>query len=81
MKKVYESYETLKKSYKGILAQEDIEECFQNDEVLFEVKKSVKKSEITHLVLWICFLLSLLVIVENISVAPIIWSFVKEIFR
>lgn len=81
MKKVYESYESLKKSYKGILAQEDIEECFQNDEVLFEMKKSVKKSEIAYLVLWICFLLSLLVIVENISESPIIWSFVKKIFK
>lgn len=81
MKKVYESYESLKKSYKGILAQEDIEECFQNDEVLFEMKKSVKKSEITYLVLWICFLLSLLVIIENISEDPIIWSFVKKIFK
>lgn len=81
MKKVYGSYESLKKSYKGILAQEDIEECFQNDEVLFEMKKSVKKSEITYLVLWICFLLSLLVIVENISESPIIWSFVKKIFK
>lgn len=80
MKKVYESYNSLKKSYGGILAQEDIDECFRNDEILSEMKKSVKKSERTYLVLWICFLLILLVIIENISEAPIIWPLVKKFF-
>ena len=80
MKKVYESYESLKKSYKGILAQEDIDECFQNDEILFEMKKSVKKSERTYLALWSCFLVILWVIIENISESPIIWAFVKKFF-
>ena len=80
MKKVYESYESLKKSYKGILAQEDIDECFQNDEILSEMKKSVKKSERTYFVLWICFLIILLVIIENVSEAPVIWSFVNKNF-
>lgn len=78
MKKVYESYESLKKSYEGILAQEDINECFQNDEILLKMKKSVKRTEKIYLALWVCFLFIFLVIIENVSEAPIIWVFVKK---
>lgn len=81
MQKVYESYESMKKLYEGVLAQEDINDCFQNDKILLEMKKSIKKKECFYLTLWICFLVILLVIIETISDAPIIWAIVKKVFN
>lgn len=81
MTKVFESYESLKKSYEGILAQEDIDECFQNNKLLVPMKKSIKKSQRVYIILWIFFLLALLVIIEMISDAPTsvaIWNYLRN---
>lgn len=81
MAKVYESYESLKKTYEGILAREDINECFQEDELLVKMKKKIRRSQITYIILWVFFLLMLLVIIEMISDAPTsvtIWNYLRN---
>ena len=45
MEKVYESYESLKQSYEGILTEDDIRECFQNDQLIVDMKNTVNRSE------------------------------------
>lgn len=81
MQKVYDSYENLKKMYKGILIEDDIRECFQNDQILLEMKETVEKSEKIFLFIWIAFLIILLVIVESIGEAPTVWTFIKNIIH
>lgn len=81
MAKVYESYESLKKTYEGILAKEDIDECFQEDELLVKMKKSIRRSEIAYIILWVFFLAMLFVIIEMISDAPVsgtIWNHLRN---
>ncbi len=80
MQKVYESYKTLKKSYQGILEPEVINECFQNDEILLEMQENIRKSERFYFTLWILFLIILLVVIENISAAPVIWPVAEGFF-
>lgn len=81
MAKVYESYESLKKTYDGILAKEDIDECFQEDELLVKMKKSIRRSEKAYIILWVFFLAMLFVIIEMISDAPVsgtIWNHLRN---
>ena len=70
MKKVYNSYEQLKKNYNEILTEEDLAEIFENDKMMKEMKKSIKKSEKIYLAIWIIFLLVSLIILECVSTEP-----------
>lgn len=79
MNKVYESYEKLKKSYDMILTEEDIQECFQGDRLILDMKKTIGKSEKIYLFLWVVFLLVLLMIVEYSSEAPFVVPLLKKI--
>ncbi|MCI5512359.1 MAG: hypothetical protein MR436_18530 [Eubacterium sp.] len=79
IKKVYDSYENLKKIYDGILTEDDIRECFQNDCLIQDMKKTIGRSEKIYLFLWIAFLVALFVIVESISEAPVISPFLTTI--
>lgn len=79
MKKVYDSYEKLKKTYEGILTEDDIRECFQDDSLINDMKKTVNKSEKIYLLLWIAVLVIFFIITEKISEAPIVFPLVKEI--
>lgn len=79
IKKVYDSYENLKKIYDGILTEDDIRECFQNDCLIQDMKKTIGRSEKIYLFLWITFLVALFVIVESISEAPVISPFLTTI--
>ena len=79
MEKVYDSYEKLKKSYEGILTEDDIRECFQDDSLLNDMKQTVSKAEKKYLFLWIASLLIFFVIIEEISEAPIVFPIVKEV--
>ena len=51
MEKVYDSYEKLKKSYEGILTEDDVRECFQDDSLLNDMKQTVSKAEKKYLFL------------------------------
>ena len=77
MKKVYDSYEELKKSYDQILTDDDIKESFQDDKIIMDMKKTVSKSQKMYLSIWVCFLVILLVCLEFISDNPIIFPFIE----
>lgn len=79
IRKVYDSYEKLKKIYDGILSEDDICECFQNDCLIQDMKKTIGRSEKIYLFLWIVFLVALFLIVESISEAPVISPFLITI--
>ena len=79
MEKVYDSYEKLKKNYEGILTEDDIRECFQDDSLINDMKKTVNKSERRYLFFWIAFLVIFFIITEKISDAPIMLPFIKGI--
>ena len=77
MKKVYDSYEELKKSYDQILTDDDIKESFQDDKIIMNMKKTVSKSQKMYLLIWVCFLVILLVCLEFISDNPIVFPFIE----
>lgn len=70
IKKVYESYEQLKLNYKDILTENDLLEIFGNDEIMNRMKRTINKSRIIYLVIWIVFLIVALIIVEFLSSYP-----------
>lgn len=77
MEKVYESYESLKQSYEGILTEDDIRECFQNDQLIVDMKNTVNRSEKKYLIFWIAFLIGILIVLEMISDGPVILPIIK----
>ncbi len=70
MKKVYDSYEQLKKNYLSILTEEDLKEIFEDDEIICKMKKSINKSGEIYLSIWITFLIVSFVILELVSSDP-----------
>ena len=81
MQKVYDSYDKLKDSYREVLTEEDIRECFQNDSIKTEMKKEINKSIRRYLVVWGVFLVILLIAVEYMSNAPAILPRAKLLWR
>lgn len=77
MEKVYESYESLKQSYEGILTEDDIRECFQNDQLIVDMKNTVNRSEKKYLIFWMAFLIGILIVLEMISDGPVILPIIK----
>lgn len=67
MEKVYKSYYELKKSYNEILTEDDIKECFQDDRIIDNMKKDIKKSQIIYLVIWVAFLVMLFLFLETMT--------------
>ena len=80
MEKVYESYESLKQSYEGILTEDDIRECFQNDQLIVDMKNTVNRSEKKYLIFWMAFLIGILIVLEMISDGPVILPIIKLLF-
>lgn len=81
MKKVYESYNGLKKAYEHILTDDDIKECFQNDQMIIGMKKTISKSRILYSTLWICFLVMMFIIIELISDQPIVTQLIEGLLK
>ena len=54
LQKVYSSYDKLKDSYREILTEDDIRECFQNDDIKTEMKRTIDKicANISHNLGW-----------------------------
>lgn len=85
LQKVYDSYDKLKDSYREVLTEEDIRECFQNDTIKTEMEEEINKSIRRYLVVWGVFLVILLIAVEYMSNAPVIlprikllWGMIKK---
>lgn len=74
MSRVYDSYDKLKESYRNILTDDDIQECFHNDQLITDMKDTIRKSQIRYSMLWFGFLILLLVCLEKVSESPIIIS-------
>lgn len=79
--KVSESYRALKENYKSVLSSVDIEEIFNNDELINNMKKTVKKGMHIYTILWSVFLVMAFVFVEKISNNRIIFPLLKELCR
>ena len=81
LQKVYSSYDKLKDSYREILTEDDIRECFQNDDIKTEMKRTIDRSVRIYLIIWGGILLSLLILVEYMSSEPFIWPILKSLFQ
>ena len=49
------------------MTEDDIKECFQNDRMIDNMKKEIKKSQMAYLVIWTVFLLFLLLFLETMT--------------
>lgn len=67
IKKVCQSYNSLKMNYDNILSPMDIKEIFKNDELINSMVRSVKKGKWIYTILWLAFILGAFFILENIS--------------
>lgn len=67
MKKVKDSYINLKQNYKPILTELDIEETFNNDKLLNNMSRSVKRGIFIYSILWIVFILVSFITLELIK--------------
>ena len=81
MNRVYDSYDKLKESYKDILTDDDIQECFQNDQLITDMKETIRKSQRKYLILWIGSLILLLVCLEWASDSPVLIVFFRDIME
>lgn len=81
MSRVYDSYDKLKESYRNILTDDDIRECFHNDQLITDMKDAIRKSQIRYSMLWFGFLILLLVCLEKVSESPIIISLFNDIIE
>lgn len=79
MKQVYDSYDKLKESYKNILTDVDIKECFQNDQLITDMKNTIRKSQRIYLIVWFGFLVVLLICLEWASDSPVITTVLNKI--
>lgn len=81
MKKVYDSYEELKRLYEQVLTDDDIKESFQDDKIIKDMKNTISKSQKWYLLIWVCFLVVLLVCLESLSDNPIIFPFLQQFLK
>ena len=68
--KVYSSYEQLKKNYDNILTEDDLNEIFDNDNLIKQMQATISKSQKIYLALWIAFLIISIIAIERLSSSP-----------
>lgn len=78
LKKAEDSYKYLKNNYVSVLSELDLQEIFDNDKILNKTVQSVKRGIWIYTIIWIIFLLIALVVLENVSSAPVIISWLSR---
>lgn len=71
----------LRNQYLDILSQEDLNQIFDNNRQLNEVKLTIKKSITWYMIVWLIFLFFAFIITELISSSPTIPALLKLLFK
>ena len=77
LKKAEESYSLLKESYNSILSDVD-QEIFNNDKLLINTVRSVRRGIWAFTIIWLLLLLCMLIILEKVSCCPIIAPYITS---
>lgn len=78
-KKNKRAYTLLKENYKDFFSDEELNQIFNNDKLIDDADKELRKGIIKYSVLWCFLLIVILIAVELISVNPIIIPICKSI--
>jgi uncharacterized membrane protein (GlpM family) len=76
--KICESYNALKENYKSVLSHIDINEIFNNDKLINNMRKTVRRGMVTYIIIWMVFLIMSFVFIEKLSSNPIISPFIES---
>lgn len=76
--KTKDSYSALKQNYNSVLSKDELHEIFDNDRLINETVKSVKRGIWGYTTVWIIFLILLIFILESISSSPVITPYVTH---
>ena len=74
------AYSILKENYKDVFSDEELSQIFNNDKLIVDADKELRKGIAKYSVLWCLLLILILIAVELISVNPIIIPICKSIF-
>ena len=77
--KLESSYYQLKNNYQNLLSDVDLQESFNNDELIKKTVRSVKCGIWIYTILWFALLMVMLFILEKISSSPIITPWITDI--
>lgn len=80
LKKATASYQLLKKNYDSILSDIDLEEIFDNDNLLNDTIKSVKRGIWIYTLIWLALLVCILMTLEKISCSPIVTPYLSALY-
>ena len=79
-KKNKRAYSFMKENYKDVFSDEELNQIFNNDKLIEEADKELKKGIRKDSVLWWALLILILISVELISASPIIIQVCKSVF-
>lgn len=74
------AYSILKENYKDVFSDEELSQIFNNDKLIVDADKELRKGITKYSVLWCLLLIIILIAVELISANPIIIPICKNIF-
>lgn len=80
-KRVCDSYYILKNNYKDVLDESDIENIFNNDQLLENMKLTITKNKRIYSVIWLALLLGFIVCLEIFGTEPLFQGILKLIFK
>lgn len=80
LKKATASYQLLKKNYASILSDVDLQEIFDNDKLLNDTVKSVKRGIWLYTLIWFALIVGIFITLEKISCNPIIPPFISTLY-
>jgi len=75
--KVCDSYKLMKNNYLDILTQEDLNDIFDNDRIINNMKSTIQKTRKNYVIAWILFIVIAFCVIELVSVDPTVPKLIK----
>lgn len=77
--KIKRTYYLLKDNYKDLLSDVDLQESFNEDKMITDTVRSVKRGIWIYTIIWFVLLVGLLFILENTSSSPVITTWINDV--
>ena len=77
--KIKRTYYLLTANYKDLLSDVDLQESFNEDKMITDTLRSVKRGIWIYTIIWFVLLVGLLFILENTSSSPVITTWINDV--
>ena len=67
----------MKNNYLDILTQEDLNDVFDNDRIINNMKSTIQKTRKNYVIAWILFIVIAFCVIELVSVDPTVPKLIK----